>query len=105
MKLARLEKLKIIQSGDKPKGSAATVVGEVEIYLDLAGLIDIGAEKARLEKDLVEAEKYAKGLQMKLGNEEFVKNAPASVVDGERAKLQEAQTKAEKLKAQLADLG
>lgn len=105
MKLARLEKLEIIQSGDKPKGSVATVVGEVEIYLDLAGLIDIGAEKARLEKDLVETEKYAKGLQMKLGNEEFVKNAPTSVVDGERAKLQEAQTKAEKLKAQLADLG
>jgi len=105
MKLARLEKLEIVESGEKPKGCAATVISGIEIYLDLAGLIDIEAERARLEKDLVEAEKYAKGLQMKLANEEFVKNAPASVVDGERAKLQETQAKAEKLKLQLSDLG
>jgi valyl-tRNA synthetase len=45
-----------------------------------------------------------KGLEGKLGNDEFVKNAPAAVVEKERAKLAEAKEKIEKMKAQLINL-
>lgn len=105
MKLARLENLEIIAFGEKPKDSVATVIGGVEVYLNLTGFIDIEAEKIRLEKDLLATEKYLKGLQMKLENEEFIKNAPTQVVDGEKIKMEEAQAKAEKIKAQLTSLG
>lgn len=105
MKLARLEELTAVEAGKKPKGSAVSVVGGLEIYLDLAGLIDIEAEKARLEKEIVETEKYLKGLEIKLSNDEFVKNAPEAVVGKEKEKLAEAQEKFNKLKDQLASLG
>lgn len=105
MKLARLETLDISASGEKPKGCAVAVVSGIEVYLDLAGLIDVEAEKARLDKELAETEKYLKGVEIKLGNEEFVKNAPVAVVDGEKKKLAEAQEKLAKLKAQLESLG
>lgn len=105
MKLARLEKLEISEAGDKPKGSAASMIGGVEVYLDLAGLIDVDSEKERLGKELETVEKYAKGIKIKLGNEEFVKNAPSAVVEGERLKLAEAQEKIDKLKTQLDSLG
>ena len=105
IKLARLENFDIIEKGEKPKGSAVAVVSGVEIYLDLAGLIDTEAEKDRLNKELVALEKYLKGLEIKLSNEEFVKNAPAIVVEGEKRKMSETQEKITKLKAQLASLG
>ncbi len=105
LKLARLESLEITAIGDKPKGSAAAIIGTVEVYLDLAGLIDVAAEKERLNKELESVEKYYKGIEMKLANEEFVKNAPVAVVAGEKAKMAEAQEKLNKLKAQLESLG
>lgn len=105
MKLARLETLEIMEAGKKPKGSAAAVIGGMEIYLDLAGLIDVAAEKDRLNKELETVGKYLKGLEIKLGNEEFVKHAPAAVVASEKNKLAEAQEKIKKLEAQLESLG
>lgn len=104
MKLARLDDLMIIVSGDKPKGSAAKVISGVEIYLDLAGLIDVEAEKARLEKDLAEIGQYVKTLEIKLGNNEFSDNAPKAVVAKEQEKLALAQDKLAKLKDQLSSL-
>jgi len=50
-------------------------------------------------------EKYFKSLQIKLSNEEFIKNAPAVVIEGEKKKMSETQEKITKLKAQLESLG
>jgi valyl-tRNA synthetase len=105
MKLARLETLEILETGEKPKGSAVAVISGLEIYLDLAGLIDVAAEKERLNKELEVVEKYAKSLDLKLSNAEFVSNAPTAVVDKEKEKLAEAREKLGKLKAQLESLG
>ena len=99
--LARLETLTIAPVIEKPKTAAGVVLGEVEIFVDLAGLVDLAKEKERLQKELAELTPYITGLEKKLSNEEFVKNAPPAVVDKERAKLSEAQEKMEKIKNQL----
>jgi valyl-tRNA synthetase len=103
-KLARLGDLAIKASGEKPGSSAVSVIGETEIYLDLAGLIDIEAEKARLKKELDEASHYIKSLEIKLANIEFVKNAPEAVVTGLKDKMAQAQEKSDKLQNQLSSL-
>jgi len=85
---------------NKPKDAAALVVGSVEIYLPLAGMVDLANEKARLEKELKEAESHIQRLENLLGGE-FVNKAPAALVQKERDKLAGYKDTAEKIKAQL----
>ncbi|MBU1146592.1 class I tRNA ligase family protein, partial [Patescibacteria group bacterium] len=84
--LARVENLVIKKFGTKPEWSAGAVVEGMEIYLPLAGLIDVPKEKARLGKELAEAEKYLGVLENKLSNKEFLANAPKELVAGEKEK-------------------
>lgn len=102
--LARVENLVIKKSGTKPEWSAGSVVEGVEIYLPLAGLIDVPKEKARLEKELAEAEKYLGMLQSKLSNKSFIANAPKELVAGEKEKLELQKEKVKKIKEQLKSL-
>jgi len=102
--LARVENLVIKKSGTKPEWSAGAVVGGVEIYLPLAGLIDVAKEKARLEKELAEAEKYLEVLENKLSNKAFIANAPKELVAGEKEKLKLQKEKVNKIKEQLKSL-
>jgi valyl-tRNA synthetase len=85
---------------DKPKDSAVMVVGPVEIYLPLTGMVDIADEKARLEKEYREAQSHIERLE-KLLSGDFANKAPAPVVQKEREKLEGYRATAEKLKAQL----
>lgn len=85
---------------DKPKDSVTLVVGSVEIYLPLAGMVDLANEKARLEKELKEAESHIERLE-KLLSGDFVNKAPAALVQKERDKLAGYKDTAEKIKAQL----
>jgi len=104
-RLANLGELEIAQTGNKVEKALSTFVGAVEIYLPLADLIDMDVEKARIGKEIDNIEGYLTALGKKLGNENFVKNAPDAVIEGERAKLAEATAKLEKLKTQLEGLG
>jgi len=70
-----------------PRGSAQIVFGEATACLPLTGLIDIGEEKTRLERELKKLDGEIKRLNGKLGNERFVANAPDAVVAEEREKL------------------
>jgi valyl-tRNA synthetase len=99
--LARVENLEIKKSGAKPEQSAGAVVEGVEIYLPLAGLIDLAKEKMRLEKELAEAEKYLGVLENKLSNKSFLANAPKDLVVGEKEKLESQKEKVQKIKDQL----
>ena len=72
--------------------------------MDLAGAIDVSKEKPRLEKEIAEIKKYVSGLENKLSNKEFVKNAPKEVAAKEMEKLNEAKSKLEKLLEQLSNL-
>jgi valyl-tRNA synthetase len=85
---------------EKPKDAATLVVGSVEIYLPLAGMVDLANEKARLEKDLKEAESHIERLE-KLLSSDFANKAPAALVQKERDKLAGYKDTAEKIKAQL----
>jgi valyl-tRNA synthetase len=84
----------------KPEGSIALVVGPVEIHLPLAGMVDLADERARLQKELAEAESQVARLE-KLLSSDFANKAPAAVVQKEREKLTAFKETAEKLKAQL----
>jgi valyl-tRNA synthetase len=93
--------LKIEESlQDKPKDSVSLVVGSVEIYLPLAGMVDLANEKARLEKELKEAESHIERLE-KLLSSDFANKAPAALVQKERDKLAGYKNTAEKIEAQL----
>ena len=101
--LARLdrESMTILKNLDgKPEGTIALVVGSVEVYLPLAGLVDISEERARLEKDLAETQSQIDRLE-KLLSSPFAEKAPNEVVQKERDKLAGYQETAEKLRMQL----
>jgi valyl-tRNA synthetase len=85
---------------EKPPGAASAVVSGVEIYLPLADLIDPEAERARLQKDLIEIEGQIERLE-KLLSSNFAEKAPAAVVDKERQKLAAYYETAARLREQM----
>ena len=87
----------------KPDGSIALVVGPVEIYLPLEGLVDVAEERARLEKNLFETQTQIDRLVSLLSGS-FAEKAPPTVVQKERDKLATYQETAQKLRAQLNTL-
>lgn len=103
-KLARVDDLVVGSGQVKPKASASVVVGKHEVYIPLAGMIDLNVEKERLQKSIEQTQKYLQGLQRKLQNEQFVAKAPAHVVEGEREKARHAAAELERLNSNLEDL-
>jgi len=89
VKFCNPEPLVIGQNIEAPGQSMTSVVSGAELFLPLEGLIDIGAETARLEKELEKWAKEVKLVQGKLSNERFVSKAPEAVVAEERAKEQD----------------
>ncbi|WP_338546039.1 valine--tRNA ligase [Pseudomonas benzopyrenica] len=90
-KLAKLESVRVLAAGEEAPMSATTLVGEMEVLVPMAGLIDKDAELARLDKEIGRLEGEVKRVGGKLGNEGFVAKAPAEVLEKERAKLAEAE--------------
>jgi valyl-tRNA synthetase len=86
--LAKVGKLTIAEIAKKPELSSSAVVGDLEIYVSLAGLIDIDKEKERLEKEIASFEGRIKAGLAKLNNPNFVNRAPENVVAHERKKLE-----------------
>jgi valyl-tRNA synthetase len=97
-----ISELKISEQGEKITGAIYATVGGIEIYL--LGAVDSAKEKARLEKEIANLEKFAAALNGKLSNREFVGKAPEKVVNIEKEKLAKAQTELDKLKNQSAAL-
>jgi valyl-tRNA synthetase len=85
---------------NKPQDAVALVVGSVEIYIPLTGMVDAANDKARLEKDLKEAESHIQRLENLLGGD-FANKAPAALIQKEKDKLAAYKDTAEKIKAQL----
>ncbi|NMH96757.1 valine--tRNA ligase [Pseudonocardia acidicola] len=78
--------------------------GGVHVELDTSGAIDVAAERARLARDLVAAQKELEQADRKLGNPKFTEKAPATVVDGIRARRETALADIERVTARLAAL-
>ena len=103
--LRRLARLADISFADTvPAGSAQTVLGEVTLALPLADVIDIAAERARLQKEIGKTEGEIKKLSGKLNNEGFLAKAPEAVVAENRARLDEEEARRDKLNSALARL-
>ncbi|NLN20211.1 MAG: valine--tRNA ligase [Firmicutes bacterium] len=103
--LARLSEL-TVRDADAPKPDQAmtAVAGGVEVFLPLAGLVDLEEEIARLERELAEVNEHLRRTEARLNNPGFVNKAPAAVVDGARRQLSELQDRKAKLEAAIAEL-
>lgn len=99
-KLAKLESVRVLGTGEDAPMSATALVGDMQVLVPMAGLIDKGAELARLDKEIARLDGEVKRVGGKLGNEAFVAKAPAEVIDKERAKLLEAELALAKLAEQ-----
>ncbi|MCZ8528828.1 valine--tRNA ligase [Alteromonas sp. PRIM-21] len=99
-KLSKLETVTVLKDGEEAPASATALVGEMEILIPMAGLIDKDAELARITKAMEKIEKDVSRTRGKLGNEKFVSNAPEAVIEKERGKLEEGEKALAKLKEQ-----
>jgi len=99
-KLSKLETVTILKEGEEAPASATALVGEMEILIPMAGLIDKDAELARITKAMDKIDKDVSRTRGKLSNDKFVSNAPDAVIEKERAKLEEGEKALAKLKAQ-----
>jgi len=97
-KLANLASITWLDDPSKAPLSATALAGELEILVPMAGLIDISAELARLDREIDKISLEAKKLSGKLGNEKFLSNAPTEVVAKERQKLTDFESSLSQLK-------
>jgi valyl-tRNA synthetase len=104
--IERLARLSAIRFEAAPAGPAMQIgAGEASLIVPLAGIIDIAAETARLEKALATSRKEAKALEGRLGNPSFVEKAKPEAVEKARADHALHAAEAERLAAALARLG
>jgi len=100
-KLASLESVTWLNANDEAPMSATALVGQMEILVPMAGLIDKAAEIARLTKESSKLEMDITKTEAKLSNAAFVEKAPADVVAAERTRVAENKLAIEKLREQI----
>ena len=103
--LAKAEGLTVGRDPEKPRASASAVIGETEIFVPLEGVVDVEAERARLEKEALRIRKALTGLEKKLADERFRAKAPPHIVAQEEERLAAARSRLEGLHKRLAELG
>jgi valyl-tRNA synthetase len=104
--IGALAKARVTVSADaeRPPQSAHVVASGIDVYVHLAGVVDLAAERARLGKEIERARKEIAFLEGKLGRVDFVQHAPAEVVARERGRLDEQQQILAKLSSSLSAL-
>jgi len=102
MKLCNLSDIRFVS--EKQDGSASFMVGTIEYFIPLTGKLDIESEIAKIQEDLNYNLGFLVNVMKKLENERFVTNAPASVLDLERKKKSDAESKIKSLEEALKSL-
>lgn len=102
VKMANVNGVVVVEA--KGEGVSSFMVGTTEYAVPLGGLIDVEAEIAKAEAELKHLEGFLNGVKKKLSNERFVNNAPAAVVELERKKQSDAESKIATLKETIASL-
>ncbi|WP_434952761.1 valine--tRNA ligase [Shewanella sp. HL-SH4] len=102
--LAKLETMTILLEGETAPMSSTQLVGNMELLIPMAGLIDVGAEIARIDKQLEKLGQEISRIEGKLSNEGFVAKAPPAVIDKEREKLTGLSRDIDKLNEQKIEL-
>ena len=104
--LARTERPQLhAQLAQKPEQAIGLLAGPIEIYLPLAGLLDLGKELQRLDKEIAQAQQEIARISGKLANESFVTRARPEIVEQERAKLVVQEERLRKLQERRLELG
>ena len=101
-KMCNLSSINVVEN--KADGAASFMVGTTEYTVPLVDMIDVEAEIARMEAELKHKEGFLQGVLKKLGNEKFVNNAPAAVLEMERKKQADAESIIKSLKESIAAL-
>jgi valyl-tRNA synthetase len=96
--------LRLVEPGEGFAVSASLVAEGVTVELDLAGTVDVEAERKRLDKDLAAARKEVQQTSAKLANSSFTAKAPADVVEKTRQRLAAAEADIARLEGRLAAL-
>ncbi|UCE23234.1 MAG: valine--tRNA ligase [Candidatus Zixiibacteriota bacterium] len=102
--LAKVENLHAGTDVKKPPVSASAIISGAEIFVPLAGLIDIEVEKKRLEKELGNLRQLLEKISKKLANPDFLANAPDDVINKEKAKKDDYQERIQKLNKNLEQI-
>ncbi|MBT8088203.1 MAG: class I tRNA ligase family protein, partial [Gammaproteobacteria bacterium] len=103
--VGRVESVTLLDSDAQPPAAATALLGDMRLLVPMKGLIDVDAERARLEKRMQKARADLSRTNGKLGNEKFVNNAPAKVVTLERERAVEFEKTIARLTEQLEKLG
>jgi valyl-tRNA synthetase len=98
--LAKLESITWLEAEAEAPESATSLVGDMQLLIPLAGLIDKQAELARLQKNIGKLEQDAERINSKLANENFVARAPEAVVNKEKEKLADTESALNSLRVQ-----
>jgi valyl-tRNA synthetase len=104
MALGQLASLDAGVGAQKPRGAVTRLAAGLEIFVPVAGLIDLAQERAKLGAELEKTRAFAASKRTKLENADFVNRAKPEVVEKERSSLAELEEKARRLEANLADL-
>jgi valyl-tRNA synthetase len=100
-RLAQVSSIRPVGAGERAPQSAIALLGGLKILVPMAGLIDVAAERERLDKRLVKARSDLGKCQGKLANAEFVANAPPEVIAKERARVAAFERDIGQIEAQL----
>ena len=102
--LAKLSEIRFQDVNDPLPASSTQLIGQLEVHVPIAGLIDVEAEVTRLEKQVKKLEGDIRGLDGKLNNPGFTNKAPADVVERERGRLAEAEAQLAKITVAIHEL-
>jgi valyl-tRNA synthetase len=103
-RVGRVESISILKEGEQPPAAATALLGDMRLLVPMKGLIDVDAERARLDKQMERTKAELSKANGKLGNEKFVNNAPAAVVTQERERVVEFEKTIVQLTEQLQKL-
>ena len=103
-RVGRVESINLLADGDEPPAAATALLGDMRLLVPMQGLIDVEAERARLDKQMEKTRAELKKANGKLANENFVNNAPAAVVAQERDRVAEFEKTITQLTEQLQKL-
>jgi valyl-tRNA synthetase len=96
-RLGRLEELEIVNNKQKPTNFAVQVINDMEVCLNLAGLIDVEAEKKKINEEIEQTKKYIISLEERLANQEFIARAPEKIILELKEKLELSRARLQKL--------
>jgi valyl-tRNA synthetase len=97
--------VEIAVDAPRPPASATVVAGRAQVFVPLAGMIDLDAERERLTREIEGKQQFLVSVERKLANEQFTARAPEAVVEKERQKARDAQAEIDQLEASRAELG